>query len=226
MRLRAGDEAAFADLVERYHPAMIRLALLHVRSRAVAEEVAQDAWVGLLRGLDGFEGRSSLRTWLFRIVVNRAISTGIREHSHVPVGDDELELSDGRFSQDGWWVTPPTHWADDVLDRMTAPALVVRVREAITQLPPLQRSVVTLRDVDGLSAEEVCSVLNITAVHQRVQLHRARTRIRADTTSPASKRWRWSPPTSTANSRAPTGNGSRCTSVSATTAPSTCAKSR
>jgi RNA polymerase sigma-70 factor (ECF subfamily) len=179
MRLRAGDEAAFADLVERYHPAMIRLALLHVRSRAVAEEVAQDAWVGLLRGLDGFEGRSSLRTWLFRIVVNRAISTGIREHGHVPVGDDELELSDGRFSQDGWWVTPPTHWADDVLDRMTAPALVVRVREAITQLPPLQRSVVTLRDVDGLSAEEVCSVLNITAVHQRVQLHRARTRIRS-----------------------------------------------
>ena len=179
MRLRAGDEAAFADLVERYHPAMIRLALLHVRSRAVAEEVAQEAWLGLLRGLDGFEGRSSVRTWLFRIVINRAISTGIRERVHVPVGDDELERNDGRFSQDGWWVTPPTHWADEVLDRISAPALVIRVREVIADLPPLQRSVVTLRDVDGLTSAEVCKVLGITEVNQRVQLHRARNRIRS-----------------------------------------------
>jgi RNA polymerase sigma-70 factor (ECF subfamily) len=100
-RLRAGDEAAFSDLVDMYHPAMIRLALLHVRSRAVAEEVAQEAWLGLLRGIERFEGRSSLRTWLFRIVINRAISTGIRENVHLPVGDDELEMRDGRFSQDG-----------------------------------------------------------------------------------------------------------------------------
>ena len=178
-RLRAGDEAAFADLVERYHPAMIRLALLHVRSRAVAEEVAQDAWLGLLRGLDGFQERSSLRTWLFRIVVNRAISTGIRERVHVPVGDDELETSDGRFSQDGWWVTPPGHWADEVLDRISAPALIARAREVIAELSPLQRSVVTLRDVDGLSSAEVCTVLDITEVNQRVQLHRARNRIRS-----------------------------------------------
>lgn len=178
-RLRVGDEAAFAELVAQYHPAMVRLALLHVRSRAVAEEVAQEAWLGLLRGLDGFEGRSSLRTWLFRIVINRAISTGVRERVHVPVGDDELERSDGRFSQDGWWVTPPTHWADEVLDRITAPALVARAREVIAELPPLQRNVVTLRDVDGLSAAEVCRVLDITEVNQRVQLHRARNRIRA-----------------------------------------------
>jgi RNA polymerase sigma-70 factor (ECF subfamily) len=177
--LRAGDEAAFSDLVDRYHPAMVRLALLHVRSRAVAEEVAQDAWLGLLRGLDRFEGRSSLRTWLFRIVVNRAISTGIRERVHVAVGDAELERSDGRFSQDGWWVTPPVHWADEVLDRIAAPALVARVREVIESLPALQRSVVTLRDVDGLSAAEVCTILDISEVNQRVQLHRARTRIRA-----------------------------------------------
>jgi RNA polymerase sigma-70 factor (ECF subfamily) len=179
VRLRAGDEAAFADLVATYHPAMVRLALLHVRSRAVAEEVAQDAWLGLLRGISRFEGRASLRTWLFRIVINRAISTGVREHAHVPVGDDELETSDGRFSQDGWWVTPPTHWADEVLDRMVAPALVVRVRDVIAQLPPLQRNVVTLRDVDGLTSGEVCKVLDITEVNQRVQLHRARNRIRA-----------------------------------------------
>jgi RNA polymerase sigma-70 factor (ECF subfamily) len=178
MRLRAGDEAAFADLVERYHPAMVRLALLHVRSRAVAEEVAQEAWLGLLRGLDGFEGRSSLRTWLFRIVINRAISTGVREQVHVPVGDEELEKSDGRFSQDGWWVTPPVHWADEVLDRITAPTLVARVKEVIRELPPLQRNVVTLRYVDGLTSAEVCRILDITEVNQRVQLHRARNRIR------------------------------------------------
>jgi RNA polymerase sigma-70 factor, ECF subfamily len=178
-RLRAGDEAAFADLVERYHPAMVRLALTRVRSRAVAEEVAQEAWLGLLRGLDRFEGRSSLRTWLFRIVVNRAISTGVRERVHLPVGDEELETADGRFSQDGWWVTPPKHWADDVVDRLTAPSLVARVREVISELPTAQRQVVTLRDVEGLTSTEVCEILGISEVNQRVQLHRARARIRS-----------------------------------------------
>ena len=178
-RVRSGDEAAFAELVEMYHPAMIRLALLHVRSRAVAEEVAQDAWLGLLRGIHRFEGRSSLRTWLFRIVINRAISTGLRERVQVPVRDDELEMSDGRFSQDGWWITPPTHWADEVLDRMVTPALIARAREVIAQLPPLQRNVVTLRDVDGLTSAEVCEILDITEGNQRVLLHRARSRIRA-----------------------------------------------
>jgi len=177
--LRAGDEDAFAELVERYHASMVRLALLHVRSRAVAEEVAQDAWLALLRGLDRFEGRSSLRTWLFRIVVNRAISTGVREHRHLPVVDEELEMSDGWFGRDGQWAAPPAHWADEVLDRMVAPALVMRVRAAIETLPALQRTVVTLRDVDGLSADEVCRVLDITEINQRVQLHRARARIRS-----------------------------------------------
>jgi RNA polymerase sigma-70 factor (ECF subfamily) len=178
-RLRAGDESAFSELVERFHPAMIRLAMTRVRSRAVAEEVAQDAWLGLLRGFDAFEGRSSLRSWLFRIVINRAISAGVRERVHLPVQDEELEHRDGRFSQDGWWVTPPVHWADEVLDRMVAPALAARVREAIEELPPAQRAVVTLRDVDGLSSAEVCAVLDITEGNQRVLLHRARTRIRA-----------------------------------------------
>jgi RNA polymerase sigma-70 factor (ECF subfamily) len=145
----------------------------------VAEEVAQEAWLGLLRGLDRFEGRSSLRTWLFRIVVNRAISTGVRERVHLPVGDEELETADGRFSQDGWWVTPPTHWADDVVDRLTAPSLVARVREVISELPTAQRQVVTLRDVEGLTSTEVCEILGISEVNQRVQLHRARARIRS-----------------------------------------------
>ena len=129
-RLRSGDEEAFASLVTRHHAAMVRLALTYVRTRPVAEEVAQDAWLGLLRGIDRFEGRSSLRTWLFRIVVNRAITAGVRERVHLPVDDSELEQSDGRFSQDGWWVTPPTHWADDALERISTPGLASRVRAA------------------------------------------------------------------------------------------------
>lgn len=178
-RLRAGDEVAFAELVERLHPSMVRLALTRVRSRAVAEEVAQDAWLGLLRGIDTFEGRSSLRSWLFRIVINRAISAGVRERVHLPVQDEELEYRDGRFSQDGWWITPPAHWADEVLDRMVAPALAARVRQVIAELPAAQQAVVTLRDVDGLTSAEVCAILDITEGNQRVLLHRARTRIRA-----------------------------------------------
>lgn len=178
-RLRAGDEQAFSELVERLHPAMVRLAMTRVRTRAVAEEVAQDAWLGLLRGIDTFEGRSSLRSWLFRIVINRAISSGIRERTHLPVHDHELEHRDGRFSQDGWWVTPPLHWADEVLDRITAPTLVERVHEVIAELPEAQRQVVTLRDVEGLTSAEVCRILDITESNQRVLLHRGRTRIRA-----------------------------------------------
>ena len=100
-QLRAGDEAAFSELVERLHPAMVRLALTRVRSRAVAEEVAQDAWLGLLRGIGTFEGRSSLRSWLFRIVINRAISTGVRERVHLPVHDEELEIGTGGSARTG-----------------------------------------------------------------------------------------------------------------------------
>ncbi len=179
-RLRAGDEDAFAVVVERHHAAMVRVALGYVRTRAVAEEVAQDAWLGLLRGLETFEGRSSLRTWLFRIVVNRAISAGVRERVHLPVDDSALETDNGRFSQDGWWVSPPVHWADEAVERLTAPELAQRVRLAIELLPPQQRQVVTLRDVEGLSSMEVCEVLGITEGNQRVLLHRGRGRVRGD----------------------------------------------
>ena len=178
--LRAGDEDAFAALVERHHAAMVRLARGYVRSRAVAEEVAQDAWLGLLRGLDGFQERSSLRTWLLRIVVNRAISTGLRERRHLPVDDSELEEENGRFSQDGWWVTPPAHWADEAIDRITAPEVAAHVRGLIDELPPGQRQVVTLRDVEGLPSEEVCTILGISEGNQRVLLHRARARLRRE----------------------------------------------
>ena len=114
-RLRAGDESAFTTLVERHHGWMVLLARGYVRSVAVAEEVAQDAWLGFLRGLDRFQERSSLRTWPLRIVVNRASSTGVRERVHLPVDDSELEANNGRFSRDGWWETrasvsfPPRH---------------------------------------------------------------------------------------------------------------------
>jgi RNA polymerase sigma-70 factor (ECF subfamily) len=179
-RLRAGDGEAFATLVERHHAAMVRVAQGYVRTRAVAEEVAQEAWLGLLRGLDRFEGRSSLRTWLFRIVVNRAISTGVRERVHLPVEDSELEREDGRFGQDGWWVAPPAHWADEAVERLTAPELADRVRDAIEGLPAQQRQVVTLRDVEGLTSMQVCEVLGITEGNQRVLLHRGRGRVRAE----------------------------------------------
>jgi len=178
-RLRAGDEQAFAALVERHHAGMVRLALAHVRTRAVAEEVAQEAWLGLIRGLDRFEGRSSLRTWLYRIVVNRAISVGSRERRHLPVEDRELEDDTGMFSQDGWWVTPPVHWADEAIDRIAAGEVAGRIRGLIADLPPAQRQVVTLRDVEGLSSVDVCTILGITEGNQRVLLHRARSRIRA-----------------------------------------------
>lgn len=177
-RLRAGDGDAFAVLVDRHHAAMVRLAMTYVRSRAVAEEVAQDAWLGVLRGLDGFEGRSSFQTWLYRIVVNRAISAGLHERRHVPVEVSEFEDNNGRFAQDGHWVTPPVHWSDEVLERITAPEVAARIRQLIDQLPRAQRQVVTLRDVEGLSSDEVCEILRITEGNQRVRLHRARTRIR------------------------------------------------
>lgn len=179
-RLRTGDEDAFATLVEQHHGPMVRFARGFVRSSAVAEEVAQEAWLGLLRGLDAFEGRSSLRTWLFRIVVNRAISAGLRERRYLAVENSELEDENGRFSQDGWWVTPPAHWADDVLDRITAPDLAARLHGLIDELPQGQRQVVTLRDVEGLSSEEVRDILGISDGNQRVLLHRARTRLRKE----------------------------------------------
>jgi RNA polymerase sigma-70 factor (ECF subfamily) len=135
--------------------------------------------LALLRGLDGFEGRSSLRTWLYRIVVNQAISAGVRERVHLPVDDGELEDDNGRFSQDGWWVTPPTPWADEVVDRIAAGDVAARIRALIAELPPAQRQVVTLRDVEGLKSAEVCAILGITDGNQRVLLHRARARIRA-----------------------------------------------
>lgn len=178
-RLRSGDEAAFAELVRSHQPAMLRLARGFVASQAVAEEVVQDTWLGVVRGIDRFEGRSSLSTWLFKILVNRAKSAGIREQRHRTArGDaDDSELSGG-FDAGGAWVTPPDVWAEDAEDRIVAEQLAARAREFLDALPPNQREVVLLRDVEGLTSRDVCEVLGISEGNQRVLLHRGRTRVR------------------------------------------------
>jgi RNA polymerase sigma-70 factor, ECF subfamily len=182
-RLRNGDEQAFMELVERYGASMLRVAQSFVRSRAVAEEVVQDAWLGVLRGIDRFEGRSSLKTWLFRIVVNTAKTRGEREARSVPFSAlvDDPAVEPERFlgvdhpQSPGAWATPPSDWPDEKLEAREVRDLVDGV---IAELPPQQRQVITLRDVLGLDAEEACNALGLTEVNQRVLLHRARSRVR------------------------------------------------
>jgi RNA polymerase sigma-70 factor (ECF subfamily) len=187
--LRAGDEAAFLALVSRYHQAMVRVATAHVRSRAVAEEVAQDAWMGVLNGLHLFEGRCSLKTWIFRILVNCAKARGVREVRSVPLSslsstsEEEGEapaVPAERFRAEGLWVghwaQPPTDWTDDQLG---SAELLAIVREGIAALPPSQAQVMTLRDIEGWDSAEVCELMEISEANQRVLLHRARAKVRA-----------------------------------------------
>jgi RNA polymerase sigma-70 factor (ECF subfamily) len=178
VRLRAGDEQAFVALVSRHHAAMVRVASSFVSSAAVAEEVVQDTWLGVLRGIDGFAGRSSFRTWLLRILVNRARSTGVREHRSVPVGDAGPAVDRSRFDASGAWMSPPQHWVEDSEDRLLAEGLADQIHVALGELPARQREVVVLRDVDGLSGPEVCDVLEISEANQRVLLHRGRSHLR------------------------------------------------
>lgn len=177
-KLQAGDERAFTALVDRYHLPLVRLASTYVPSRAVAEEVVQDTWLGVVRGIDRFEGRSSLKTWLFRILVNRARTTGQRERRSVPVSDPEPSVDPNRFDAKGSWNEPPVPWTDEVDDRLLAEGLSDRIRAAIADLPPGPRQVVMLRDLEGLSAVEVCDILEVTEGNQRVLLHRGRSRLR------------------------------------------------
>jgi RNA polymerase sigma-70 factor (ECF subfamily) len=178
LRLRSGDERAFVSLVQRYQEQMLRLATSFVPSQAVAEEVVQDTWLALLRGLDGFEGRSSLKTWLFGILVNQARTTGTREHRSVPVPDPEPAVDPARFDASGGWADPPEHWLEAAEGRLEASKLADRLRALMDELPARQREVVLLRDVEELSSEEVCSVLAISDGNQRVLLHRGRSRLR------------------------------------------------
>lgn len=188
--LRHGDEAAFSTLVDQLHPSMVRLAQLFVRDRATAEEVVQDAWLGVLNGLDSFEGRSALRTWIFRIVANKARTRGRREARTVPFSSFATDDTDEEgasvdadrfagpgFASNGHWHAPPEPWID-AEGRVLAAETHAMVAAAIADLPERQRAVITLRDIDGWDADEVCNALDITATNQRVLLHRARTTVR------------------------------------------------
>jgi RNA polymerase sigma-70 factor, ECF subfamily len=182
--LRGGDEQAFAQLVSRHHTAMLRVARNYVACAAVAEEVVQETWLGVLNGINSFRGGSSLKTWIYRILINRAMSRGKREKRIVPfssvmpagAGADEGYMPD-RFLPDGHWAVPPRPF-ETPADRLALLEFRARLREALVHLPERQQIVVTLRDVEGLSSDEVCDLLHISAENQRVLLHRGRTRLR------------------------------------------------
>lgn len=188
--LQAGDEAVFASLVDRYTPSMIRVAQGFVRTRAVAEEVVQETWLGVLKGLDRFEGRSALKTWIFRILVNTAKTRGERESRTVPfsslgpAGEEGPSVDPDRFMDaaqtwGGHWATPPERW-DASPDGVLLGSETRRVIDkAIRGLPASQAQVITLRDIEGWSSDEVCNVLGLSETNQRVLLHRARSKVRA-----------------------------------------------
>ena len=188
--LRAGDADAFARVVEEWSPSMLRLARGHVSTDASAEEMVQEAWLGVIRGLDRFEGRSSLKTWVFRILTNQAKSRGVREARAVPWSslgpeDEGPTVDPERFRgpDDQWpggWTLEgrPTAWEPSPESSAIAGEIRVRLGAALQELPERQRVVVSLRDVDGLSSDEVCTALGITAANQRVLLHRGRARLR------------------------------------------------
>lgn len=179
-RALTGDESAFVELVDLYHAPLLRFARTFVRQPSHAEDVVQDAWVGVLRGLERFERRSSFKTWMFRIVANRARTRAVREQRYVQfeITEDGTDTSDN-FTPEGRLKAPPKEW------QMTPERLLLSVEtralvdKALEQLPDNQRVVVTLRDIEGLDAVDVCNVLEITETNQRVLLHRGRTRVRA-----------------------------------------------
>jgi RNA polymerase sigma-70 factor (ECF subfamily) len=177
-QLRDGDEQAFTEIVERYHLQLIRVAGTFVSSAEAAEDAAQETWIALIKGIERFEERSSLRTWLFQVCANRARTIGTREHRTVAVDQIGPAVDAAAFAPSGAWSSPPKPWPEEfVLDDATT---VSRIHHAIRDLPELQRSVVTMRDIDGVPAAEVCQILSITASNQRVLLHRGREQIRRD----------------------------------------------
>jgi RNA polymerase sigma-70 factor (ECF subfamily) len=191
-RLRHRDESAFADLVHRYQPLMLRVAQTYVRTPAVAEEVVQETWLAVLAGIDRFEGRASLKTWILRILTNRAKTRGAREARSVPfsclagedVGADEAAVDADRFlgpdhpQFPGHWAAAPTDWRTVPEDRLLGREAREQIKAAIGELPPRQQQVIVLRDVEGWSSEEVCAALVLSEGNQRVLLHRARGRVR------------------------------------------------
>jgi RNA polymerase sigma-70 factor, ECF subfamily len=188
--LRAGDEAAFAALTRQYHAPLLRVAQIYVSSRAVAEEVVQETWIGVLNGLERFEGRSSLKTWIFRILTNIAKTRAQREGRTLPFSAlqrpdavPEAAVEPDRFRPPGdpaWpghWASPPQEW-NAPEERLLGSEIRGVVEQAIEELPPAQRAVISLRDVEGWPAEEVCNAVGVTETNQRVLLHRARSKVR------------------------------------------------
>jgi RNA polymerase sigma-70 factor (ECF subfamily) len=189
--LRRGDPAAFHALVAQYHATMVRIARMYVNDRVVAEEVAQEAWVGVLRGLHRFEGRSSLKTWLFSIVSNLAKTRGKREKRSVPFSfleNYDQETADPAVPEErfypadhalaGHWIVHPSAWDVDPVTNALNAEMRAYLEEAVAQLPEQQRAVITLRDIEGWTAAEVCNALGIGETNQRVLLHRARSKVR------------------------------------------------
>lgn len=189
--LLRGDESAFVALVDQYHASLVRLARVYVHDRGTAEEVTQDAWLGVLRGLRQFAGRCSLKTWIFRILINTAKHRAVRDRRCIPFSaawDSASEpfepaVAANRFRAPGeqWtggWVSFPASWGNAPEERLLAREARGQIRAAIDRLPPSQREVVLLRDVQGWSADEVCHALQVSESNQRVLLHRGRSRVR------------------------------------------------
>lgn len=184
-RMRRGDRVAFAAIVDRHAPALLRVARSLLGDASAAEEVVQETWIALLTGLAGFEGRASVRTWLFRVLVNKARTRFHRDGRTVPfsaLGDEDgrspaAELE--RFASDGAWAVAPGGWAETDPEQLALGAETrAAIEAAIRELPDAQRAVLTLRDVEGLETEEICHLLGVTVSNQRVLLHRARVRVR------------------------------------------------
>jgi len=189
--LRRGDEDAFRELVREHTPFLMRLVMMHVPSRAIAEEGVGDTWEAVLKGLDRFEGRSSLRTWIASIALNKARTRGTREGRIVPFALLRRRYEEGggpavdpdrfqgrRGERPGWWASPPAAWEEPERQLEAAETRDVMLR-AIRDLPPRQREVIALRDLAGWDAAEVCNALDLTETNQRVLLHRARSKVRA-----------------------------------------------
>lgn len=189
-RLRQGDEGAFDELVTRHHSALIRMAMGYVAHREVAEEVVQDTWMAVIEGLDRFQGRSSLRTWIFGIMIHKAKDRGVREKRHTNFSsfeslDEESDdmIDPSRFHQSGeWaghWAFPPQPWDDQTPEKLLASQQAVNaMNKAIEALPQTLKEVLIIRDVEGVEAKEACDILEISETNLYVRLHRARERVR------------------------------------------------
>jgi len=187
--LRRGDEAAFGWLLDRYHASLTRLARSYVATSAAADEVVQETWMAVITGIDRFEQRSSVKTWLHRILANRARTKGAREHRTAPFASlaDEVEADEpavdpsrfrARGRRAGAWASPPPPWDEEPEARLLAAETRSVIDAAVAALPPNQQRVLTLRDLEGWTATEVCNALELSETNQRVLLHRARAKVR------------------------------------------------